>query len=264
MHLWDPSSETEPESETCTVLHPSPKIPANLRARVQQPSPTLRPNLPCLLRWNPDADANARHTGSKDVVNQLALLRALHPTLAALPPPARTVRTTADASARHAGTEKAALSVTTGTAAPCSSSGSSTDSPLISCVSTPARGMVKKIKRAPPLARAQLLQGMPATSRAIALYLPALARRSVAILTTESAPRELNGTMPTSAGAQVVVARNLAPELKHPDIIDAELSKEIAAGRILGPFSEHLLTNLRTSGLGAVQMKNGSSCIWHQ
>ena len=129
------------------MLHPSPKIPANLRARVQQPSPTLRPNLPCLLRWNPDADANARHTGSKDVVNQLALLRALHPTLAALPPPARTVRTTADASARHAGTEKAALSVTTGTAAPCSSSGSSTDSPLISCVSTPARRMVKKIKR---------------------------------------------------------------------------------------------------------------------
>ena len=59
-------------------------------------------------------------------------------------------------------------------------------------------------------------------------------------------------------------ARNLASELKHPDIIDAELSKEIAAGRILGPFSEHLLTNLRTSGLGAVQMKNGSSCIWHQ
>ena len=56
-----------------------------------------------LLRWNPDADANARRTGSKDVVDQLALPRALHPTLAALPPPARTVRTTADASARHAG-----------------------------------------------------------------------------------------------------------------------------------------------------------------
>ena len=159
---------------------------------------------------------------------------------------------------------------------------------------------------APPLARAQLpQQGMPATSRAIALYSPALARRYVAVLTTQSAPRELNGTMPTSAGAHVVVgttplqpsllpswhprqlprplqsstfeqelrnhpnkawiswllsgidngvstgyngprfphtARNLASALKHPDIIDAELSKEITAGSILGPFSEHLLT----------------------
>ena len=34
---------------------------------------------------------------------------------------------------------------------------------------------------------------------------PALARRSVAVLTSESAPRELNGTMPTSAVAQIVV-----------------------------------------------------------
>ena len=165
---------------------------------------------------------------------------------------------------------------------------------------------------APPLARAQLpQQGMPVTSKAIAPYSPALARRSVAFLTTEGAPRELNATMPTSAGAQVVVgttplqpalvpswhprelqqahtplrsstfeqelrnhpnkawiswllsgidnrvstgyngprfphtARNLASALKHPDIIDAELSKEIAAGRILGPFSERPLTNLR-------------------
>ena len=52
-------------------------------------------------------------------------------------------------------------------------------------------------------------------------------------------------------------ARKLASALKHPDIIDAELSKEIAAGRILGPFSECPLSNLRTSGLGAVPMKNG-------
>ena len=60
---------------------------------------------------------------------------------------------------------------------------------------------------APPLARAQLpQQGMPVTSKAIAPYSPALARRSVAILTTESAPKELNATMTnTSAGAQVVV-----------------------------------------------------------
>ena len=177
---------------------------------------------------------------------------------------------------------------------------------------------------APPLARAQVpQQGMPATSRAIALYSLALARRYAAVLTTQSAPRELNGTMPTSVVAQVVVgtislqpslvpswhphelprahtplqsstfeqelrnhpnkawiswllsgidngvstgyngprfphtARKLASALKHPDIIDAELSKEIAAGRILCPFSERPLSNLRTSGLGAVPKKNG-------
>ena len=185
-------------------------------------------------------------------------------------------------------------------------------------------GLVCYTGPASPLARAQLSQqGMPATSRAIALYSLALARRSVAVLTTESAPRELNGTMPTSAGDNVVVgttplqpalvpswhprelprahtplrsstfeqelrnhpnkawiswllsgidyvvsteyngprfshtARNLASALKHPDIIDAELSKELVAGSILGPFSERLLTNLCTSGLGAVPMKNG-------
>ena len=126
--------------KTCPTLHPSPKIPANLRARV---------NIPRLLRWNPDADANARRTCSKDVVDRLALPRALHPTLAALPPPARTVRTTAGASARHDadGTGEAALSVTTHRHRSSSSSGSSKDSPLISCVSTPTRRMVKKIKR---------------------------------------------------------------------------------------------------------------------
>ena len=113
-----PQARQSQNAKTCPTLHPSPKIPANLRARVQQPSATSRPNLPRVLRWNPDADANARHTGSKDVVDQLALPRALHPTLAALLPPARTVRTTADASAHHDGTGKAALSVTTGTAAP--------------------------------------------------------------------------------------------------------------------------------------------------
>eukprot|EP00731_Ephydatia_muelleri_P000796 Em0001g796a len=39
--------------------------------------------------------------------------------------------------------------------------------------------------------------------------------------------------------------------------LDTELAKEIAAGRILGPFSERPLTNLRTSGMGAVPKKNG-------
>mgnify|MGYP003461539734 FL=1 len=52
-------------------------------------------------------------------------------------------------------------------------------------------------------------------------------------------------------------ARNLASALKYPDIIDTELSKEIVAGRILGPFAERPLVNLRTSGMGAVPKKNG-------
>ena len=55
----------------------------------------------------------------------------------------------------------------------------------------------------------------------------------------------------------LIFPTQLASALKHPDIIDAELSKEIVAGSILGPFSERLLTNLCTSGLGAVPMKNG-------
>eukprot|EP00731_Ephydatia_muelleri_P028758 Em0020g402a len=59
------------------------------------------------------------------------------------------------------------------------------------------------------------------------------------------------------AGTRVSSTRNLASALKHPNIIDAELSKEIAAGRILGPISECPQTNLRTSGLGAVLKKNG-------
>ena len=63
LHLRDPPARQSQNAKTCPTLHPSPKIPANLRARVQQPSPTSRPNLPRVLRWNPDADANARLTG---------------------------------------------------------------------------------------------------------------------------------------------------------------------------------------------------------
>ena len=66
---------------------------------------------------------------------------------------------------------------------------------------------------APPLTRAQLhpSPGPSSHSRECrnqqgdCSVLTRLARRSVAILTTKSAPRELNGTMPTSAGAQLVV-----------------------------------------------------------
>ncbi|KAL5516970.1 hypothetical protein EMCRGX_G002429 [Ephydatia muelleri] len=53
----------------------------------------------------------------------------------------------------------------------------------------------------------------------------------------------------------------LAVRLQHPDIISSELSKEIAAGRVLGPFTEKPFVNLQTSGLGAAPKKNGKWCV---
>ena len=50
--------------------------------------------------------------------------------------------------------------------------------------------------------------------------------------------------------------RNLPSALQHPQIIDAELTKECAAGRILGPFHSRPLKNLRCSGIGVVSIKN--------
>eukprot|EP00731_Ephydatia_muelleri_P003033 Em0001g3033a len=54
-----------------------------------------------------------------------------------------------------------------------------------------------------------------------------------------------------------ITARNLTSALLHPEIVDAELQKEVELGRILGPFSQRPLEHLRTSGLGAVPKKNG-------
>ena len=77
-----PQARQSKNAKTCPTLHPSPKIPANLRARVQQPSPTSRPNLPRVLRWNPDANANARHTGGGEYTD---FDKLLSPTDDALP-----------------------------------------------------------------------------------------------------------------------------------------------------------------------------------
>ena len=52
-------------------------------------------------------------------------------------------------------------------------------------------------------------------------------------------------------------ARNLTSALQHPEVVDDELQKEVESGRILGPFCQPPLKNLRTSGLGAVPKKNG-------
>ena len=43
--------------------------------------------------------------------------------------------------------------------------------------------------------------------------------------------------------------------LRHPHIIDNELAKEFAAGRVLGPFTYRPFMNLRCSGVGVVPKK---------
>ena len=52
-------------------------------------------------------------------------------------------------------------------------------------------------------------------------------------------------------------SRNLSSAHAHPDVVDAELEKEITAGRIIGPFAEPPLHNLCTSGVGVVPKKDG-------
>ena len=52
-------------------------------------------------------------------------------------------------------------------------------------------------------------------------------------------------------------ACNLPSATRHPAVIDAELVKECAADRVLGPFTVPPLPHLRCSGLGAVPKKDG-------
>ena len=47
-------------------------------------------------------------------------------------------------------------------------------------------------------------------------------------------------------------SHNLSSAHAHPDMVDAELEKEITAGRIIGPFMELPLHKLRTSGIGVI------------
>lgn len=49
--------------------------------------------------------------------------------------------------------------------------------------------------------------------------------------------------------------RNLSSAYQHPDVIEAELQKEVNSGRIRGPFVERVLPALRCSGLGVVPKK---------
>lgn len=51
--------------------------------------------------------------------------------------------------------------------------------------------------------------------------------------------------------------RNLASAAAHPEAIDKELHKELAAARVLGPYAEPPLPRLQCSGLGVVPKKSG-------
>ena len=52
-------------------------------------------------------------------------------------------------------------------------------------------------------------------------------------------------------------AKNLPSAFQQPNVINAALEKECAAGRILGPFPNPPLQNFRTSGLGLVPKHDG-------
>ena len=55
----------------------------------------------------------------------------------------------------------------------------------------------------------------------------------------------------------LIKAKNLLSAYKYPHIIVAELTKECAVGRILGPFTSPPFPTLHCSGLGVVPKKNG-------
>eukprot|EP00731_Ephydatia_muelleri_P032903 Em0024g447a len=302
LHLWDPSNETEPEREDVPDATPesedssessseSATTEPNLEAK-SPPRPVVKPRRRRKRKAHglkrrrrstssssgSSSDSSSSSTSSSDGSDHRRHKRSSR----------RHVKSRSKRHYRHRSS---------------SSSGSSTDSPLISCVSTPARRTVKKIKRgeytdfdkllsptddavpgqavAPKKSRktkrqvcnlqswleawniylAIRIQMAPKTALQLVkitdhrvppvICLPGcigseqmqttsstprqgpapaarnarnqlgdcsvltrLARRSVAVLTMKNAPRELNGTMPTSAGAHVVVGTTpLQPSL---------------------------------------------------
>ncbi len=59
-------------------------------------------------------------------------------------------------------------------------------------------------------------------------------------------------------------ANNLPSAFQHTHIVDTEIAKECEAGRLLGPFTESPLENLKCSGVGVVPKKNGKwRMIYH-
>ena len=60
---------------------------------------------------------------------------------------------------------------------------------------------------------------------------------------------------------QATFARNLPSAHEHPEAIGTELTKECAAGRILGPYPRPPVPRLHCSDLGAVPKKNGRKIL---
>lgn len=58
-------------------------------------------------------------------------------------------------------------------------------------------------------------------------------------------------------------ARNLLSAHTHPTVVDEEIQRECQAGRLLGPFRERPLPNLKCSGIGVVPKKNGKWRMIH-
>ena len=68
---------------------------------------------------------------------------------------------------------------------------------------------------------------------------------------------QLDYTRPHTGSCTRSQVCNLPSAAKHPEVIDAELAKEAAAGQVFGPFATPPLPCLRCSGLGAVPKKDG-------
>ena len=58
------------------------------------------------------------------------------------------------------------------------------------------------------------------------------------------------------------VSRNLKSAIEHPDIVDAAIGREIAAGRMAGPYQEPPFPLTQVSGLGVVPKKSRSVQKW--
>ena len=56
----------------------------------------------------------------------------------------------------------------------------------------------------------------------------------------------------TSDAPDLATPYYLPSATQHPEVIDKELGKECAAGRIIEPFQSSPLPNFHCSGLGAV------------
>ena len=59
-----------------------------------------------------------------------------------------------------------------------------------------------------------------------------------------------------------LIARNLHSALEHPKVIDEALQKEVTNNRIAGSYRTLPFDNLRCSGLGILQKKDGSCTSW--